>query len=161
MSVPPVPPPRTGEDEIAEVRPTDRPVSGPKTAGLAGPGARRCRARTREMQSADEASWTRIVRWLWTGSSTLPHLHSAGAGARPAAASQTVPTYFQQLGDGAEDPGTVLVNVAHDKLHDPGYVAARGAMSEPDPIELLVRQRADQRAEVLRGDLKEAQGVVP
>lgn len=67
----------------------------------------------------------------------------------------------QGLSDGAENPGTVLVSVAHDKLHDPGYVATRDAMGEPNPIELLVRQRANQRAEVVRGDREEAQGVVP
>ena len=49
------------------------------------------RAGTGEMQTADEASWTRIVRSLWTGSSTLPHLHSWAVAYHPAAGEVVPP----------------------------------------------------------------------
>src|SRR5256885_6989793 len=54
----------------------------------------------------------------------------------------------------------MLVDVAHDELHDPGDVAARVALGKSDPVELLVRERPHERAEVLHGHSEEAQRVV-
>lgn len=54
----------------------------------------------------------------------------------------------------------MLIDVAHDDFHDPGNVAPRSPLGEADAVELLVRERADQSGEVLRGDLEEAQRVV-
>ena len=54
----------------------------------------------------------------------------------------------------------MLVHVAHDEFHDPGNVPPRCPLGEADPVELLVRKRADQSAEMLRGDLEEGQRVV-
>src|SRR2546428_789385 len=62
--------------------------------------------------------------------------------------------------DGTEDPRAMLVDVAHDELHDPGDVAARVALGKSDPVELLVRERPHEGAEVLRGHFEEAQRLV-
>lgn len=53
----------------------------------------------------------------------------------------------------------MLVDVAHDELHDPGDVPPGVTQGKADHVELLVRERTNKRAEVLGGYLKEAQRV--
>src|SRR5437868_3559843 len=51
----------------------------------------------------------------------------------------------------------MLVDVAQDELHDPGDVAAGVTLGESNSVELLVRERPHESAEVLCGHLEEAQ----
>jgi hypothetical protein len=54
----------------------------------------------------------------------------------------------------------MLIDMAHDEFHDPGDVAARVTLGESDLVELLLRERPHERAEVLRGHFEEAQRLV-
>lgn len=55
----------------------------------------------------------------------------------------------------------MLVDMANDELDDPGDVAPGVTLGEADHVELLVRKRTNQRAEVLGSHPEEAQRVVP
>src|SRR3977135_1922083 len=66
----------------AEVRSADRPVGGLKISGLGEPRACRCALGFPRTKNADSFSEKRSDQRPWTGSSTLPHLHSATVASR-------------------------------------------------------------------------------